>query len=207
METGPADQVCSDPSHPYTQALLAAETIPGLGSTPGPATVATTGVDEGAGSALVLPQRDVQTGGAAAGCPYYGRCPLSIERCRDDRPLLHPIGRSTVAACHLLPDRRPCTRQSNRFPQPTAQQPAATGDKERRRHECTSTTIGDASTNEPIAVPSSPAWPGWRSRLPRAEVRRRLHIIRIRAQRQRPEHRARTAHPRPAPARSPEATP
>ena len=73
------------PAHPYTQALLGAfpnihrrrtfvEGIPGYPpdlSTPPP------------------------------GCRFAGRCPRTIDRCREKIPLLRELGEGHVAACHL----------------------------------------------------------------------------------------------------------
>lgn len=37
-----------------------------------------------------------------SGCPFRTRCPLAIDRCREDVPRLRPVASGHLAACHLL---------------------------------------------------------------------------------------------------------
>jgi len=84
VEMGPAEQVFSEPRHPYTRLLL--ETIPNVEN----------------------PLRDRQPMSGEvpspiappSGCPFHPRCPLAEARCRVERPLLRGEGRLT--ACHLV---------------------------------------------------------------------------------------------------------
>ena len=64
VEIGPADQVFSGPSHPYTRALLAAMPESGVEQRP-------------------TEERDIDPD---KGCPYRVRCPLAVERCGDEMP-------------------------------------------------------------------------------------------------------------------------
>jgi peptide/nickel transport system ATP-binding protein len=85
VETAPADQLFSDPRHPYTQALLRA--VPRL--TPGPAT-----------------ERDAVVGDPPSpvnlppGCRFNPRCPKAQEICRKLDPPLEYHG-AHAAACHF----------------------------------------------------------------------------------------------------------
>jgi peptide/nickel transport system ATP-binding protein len=84
VEVGPAEQVFSDPRHPYTRLLL--ETIPNVenpirdrrpmsGEVPSP----------------IAPP---------PGCPFHPRCPMAEARCQVERPLLR--GDARLTACHLV---------------------------------------------------------------------------------------------------------
>jgi len=92
MESGPAEAVCTRPAHPYTRDLLAAA------PSPDPARASKASMN---GSSRPW---QPSSGG---GCPYYGRCPIAVERCRSERPELRTVGAGTQAACHLLPDAAP----------------------------------------------------------------------------------------------------
>jgi len=85
VECGPAELVLREPRHPYTRALL--EAVPRVGR-PLPE-VAAGGVERAAGH----------------GCAFEPRCPLAVERCRAERPLL--AGGLHAVACHLAPGRDP----------------------------------------------------------------------------------------------------
>ena len=94
VETAPADQLFSDPRHPYTQALLRA--VPRLA--PGHAT-----------------ERDAVVGDPPSpvnlppGCRFNPRCPRAAEICRAQDPPLEYHG-AHAAACHFAwtdPGREP----------------------------------------------------------------------------------------------------
>lgn len=83
VEIGPADEIITDPSHPYTRALLKA--VPNLeipysemrsieGSAPDPVDVPT-------------------------GCSYHPRCPLADEECRTEDPRFYDVSDNHQAAC------------------------------------------------------------------------------------------------------------
>jgi oligopeptide/dipeptide ABC transporter ATP-binding protein len=85
VESGPAEQLCRAPIHPYTQALLAA--VPKADPSAGPPRAQLAGEPP---SATTPP----------SGCRFHPRCPHASEVCAAiEPPLVHyPDGR--IAACH-----------------------------------------------------------------------------------------------------------
>lgn len=87
VETGTTDETFDSPQHPYTMALLSAVPIPEptkrreriklKGEVP---------------SAINLPR----------GCALYGRCPVRMSRCREERPNLLPLDGEHKVACFRL---------------------------------------------------------------------------------------------------------
>ncbi len=74
------------PSHPYTQALLAAVPVP----------------DPEAGREKLVLKGDVPSPIAPPpGCRFHTRCPFAFDRCRVERPALKEIAPGHLAACHL----------------------------------------------------------------------------------------------------------
>jgi peptide/nickel transport system ATP-binding protein len=104
MESGPAGPVCTHPSHPYTRALLAAVPSPDPGQARRPGSNGSAPYPGAARPSAGLGPAQAR---ATRGCPYYGRCPIAVERCRGERPELRPVGAGTQAACHLLPPSGP----------------------------------------------------------------------------------------------------
>jgi peptide/nickel transport system ATP-binding protein len=85
MEAGPVEAVLSEPRNPYTLALLKARPRPGA---PRGARLAT------------IPGAPPAARDHRAGCPFAGRCQLTVERCRTTPPPLVPFGASHVSRCH-----------------------------------------------------------------------------------------------------------
>jgi oligopeptide/dipeptide ABC transporter ATP-binding protein len=85
MEEGPVDAVVGEPKHPYTRALVSA--APRLD---------TRRVDR-----IVLDGEPTPAHEQHSGCPFFARCfhPLKSNICRNERPVLRPVGRSNTA-CH-----------------------------------------------------------------------------------------------------------
>ena len=88
VELGEADQVISDPKHPYSRALLS-NTLP-VG-------------DE------VRPGEPLEIGGEVPtpvdvkpGCRFANRCPFVFDRCRQETPQLLAQPDGTAVACHLF---------------------------------------------------------------------------------------------------------
>src|SRR5262249_34421005 len=88
VERGGADQVFSDPLHPYTQGLL--RSIPKLGA-------ARRRLDAIPGvvpDLLHLP----------SGCRFRDRCPIAVEACPADAPPLEEHAPAHWAACIRIDD-------------------------------------------------------------------------------------------------------
>jgi peptide/nickel transport system ATP-binding protein len=82
VEVGPAEQVFSDPRHPYTRMLL--DTIPNVENP-----VRDRRAMSGEVPSPIAPP---------PGCPFHPRCPLADDRCRVERPVL--LGDARMTACH-----------------------------------------------------------------------------------------------------------
>src|SRR5215471_11492967 len=87
VEVGTSAQICTDPEHPYTQALLRAVPIP----------------DPAAKKQRVLLGGDVPTPiNPPSGCRFHTRCPIAVDRCRIEEPPLRQVEDGRDAACHLV---------------------------------------------------------------------------------------------------------
>ena len=87
VEIGPAEAVFSDPSHPYTQALISAVPKPATG---------------GAARQRIILTGDVPSPiNPPQGCPFHPRCPKAQARCSTDAPVLAPGRADRQVACHF----------------------------------------------------------------------------------------------------------
>ena len=84
MESGRTEDVLARPAHPYTRALL--EARPRIGAPRGERLKAIAGAAPSAGA---MPK----------GCPFAGRCPLTIDACSDALPATTDLGRGHSARC------------------------------------------------------------------------------------------------------------
>ena len=92
VERGPAEDVTQRPAPPYTQLLIASAPDPdNLGSE------LKSGYAAGGGAA-----RAGNVGPAAAGCPFSNRCPLAIDKCKQENPALQLLTPVRAAACWRL---------------------------------------------------------------------------------------------------------
>ena len=89
VEYGDAVQICDDPQHPYTKALLSAVPISNPRADEGRERIKLIGEIP---SVLERP----------AGCPFSSRCPHATDRCRAEVPQLKEIGGGRSAACFLF---------------------------------------------------------------------------------------------------------
>lgn len=85
-EIGPSEQVYERPSHPYTRALMAA--VP----EPDPDVPLGDEVLHGDLPSPISPP---------SGCRFRTRCPIAIERCALEEPLLREVAPGHAVACHL----------------------------------------------------------------------------------------------------------
>jgi len=84
VESGEAVRVIREPAHPYTDALLAS--VP---------TVSGDIVDPS-----FRPRGEIgDTAHPPAGCRYHPRCPMAVDRCAAEEPLMRVV-RSRLTACH-----------------------------------------------------------------------------------------------------------
>jgi oligopeptide/dipeptide ABC transporter ATP-binding protein len=87
VEQGEAKRVLTQPVHPYTRALRAA--VPELSET--------------------LPQPQIRRAEPPnpaeppPGCRFHPRCPLAIDRCRQEQPALREVG-GRLVSCHRAED-------------------------------------------------------------------------------------------------------
>jgi len=86
VESGPIEDVLSNPTHPYTQLLLSAVPDPRA-----PLSI-TANTDRGE------PPRVINPG---AGCRFRWRCPVAIDECASVTPELEPVDRVHSVACHV----------------------------------------------------------------------------------------------------------
>ena len=89
VESGPTGELLAVPAHPYTQALRSA--VPEIDATARPARV-------------ILPGEPPDATSPPPGCVFHPRCPLAVDRCRAEVPLLRPAGPGRLVACHRAED-------------------------------------------------------------------------------------------------------
>lgn len=84
VETGPADRMVEEPSHPYTQGLVASSRA----------------LEEGEGDRLPVIPGDVPSPEERPdGCPFHPRCSEAEDRCRDEFPPDYELGDGLRTAC------------------------------------------------------------------------------------------------------------
>jgi oligopeptide/dipeptide ABC transporter ATP-binding protein len=86
VETGPVSRVFNSPAHPYTQALL--RSIPRMSREK----VRLTAIEGQPPDPARLPP----------GCAFAARCPVAVDRCRQETPPAIAIGPDRTARCWLL---------------------------------------------------------------------------------------------------------
>jgi len=86
VEEGDTEELFADPRHPYTQLLL--QTIPNID--------APNRNREPASGEVPSPLKP------PSGCTFHPRCPLAIERCSKETPVMMLLPNRTRVACHLV---------------------------------------------------------------------------------------------------------
>jgi len=87
VEVGTSSQICMNPLHPYTKALLSAVPVP----------------EPGRKQERIILHGDVPTPiNPPSGCRFHTRCPLVEERCRREEPALRQLSDGRLGACHLV---------------------------------------------------------------------------------------------------------
>ena len=86
VEEGRTESVFGAPQHPYTVSLLSAVPIP----------EPNTGRRR-----IILPGEPPSPTHPPAGCSFHTRCPIAVDRCREEEPPLMPSPAGHLAACHF----------------------------------------------------------------------------------------------------------
>ena len=89
VEIAPADQLFSNPQHPYTQALISA--IPQVEK-------------EKRVNRIILKGDIPNPADAPTGCYFHPRCPIAIDKCSSVTPALKISGTNHLTSCHLVTD-------------------------------------------------------------------------------------------------------
>ena len=88
VELADSEEIYAHTLHPYSQALLASVPIPDP--------------DREAGKEMVVLKGDVPSPiNPKPGCPFAGRCPYAMEKCRTESPEFREVRPNHFAACHL----------------------------------------------------------------------------------------------------------
>ena len=89
VETGPADEICDNPLHPYTKALLAAVPVPD------PEIARSRG--------KIILQGDIPSpSNPPSGCPFHPRCPIAKKSCAEAVPELEEKAYGRKVRCFLV---------------------------------------------------------------------------------------------------------
>lgn len=92
VEIAGREELFASPRHPYTQALLSAAPLPDP-------------VAQRSRNRIVLSGDIPSPVDPPSGCRFHPRCPVAVERCSVEIPLLRPVGANgALAACHLVDD-------------------------------------------------------------------------------------------------------
>ena len=92
VERGSVNDVLDNPLHPYTRLLI--DSLPDL---------------EGKRELFGIPGLPPELLQLPSGCPFHPRCPMAMERCQQEIPVIQSPVRGRQVACHLYPqyDRLP----------------------------------------------------------------------------------------------------
>ena len=85
VERGPTSEILARPAHPYTVALRSA--VPEIDLS-------------ARRTRIVLPGTPPNPADPPPGCRFHPRCPIAIDRCRTEVPLLREVVPGRTVACH-----------------------------------------------------------------------------------------------------------
>jgi oligopeptide/dipeptide ABC transporter ATP-binding protein len=93
VETGPADELCEAPRHPYTELLLA--------SIPDPDPVIQPGKSVRRRELTIGDELGAIGNAPEHGCPFTDRCPHAMPVCKDELPPIFELANGGTVRCHL----------------------------------------------------------------------------------------------------------
>jgi peptide/nickel transport system ATP-binding protein len=86
VELSDSEELYKNPLHPYTQVLLSAVPVPN---------------PELKRKRIMLSGDIASPIDPPSGCRFHTRCPIAIEKCKMDEPILRDVGAGHKVACHL----------------------------------------------------------------------------------------------------------
>ncbi|MCI0454987.1 MAG: dipeptide ABC transporter ATP-binding protein [Candidatus Dadabacteria bacterium] len=87
VEMAESEELYKNPLHPYTQVLLSSVPIPD---------------PETKRKIIILPGDVPSPIDPPPGCRFHPRCPIAVERCKSEEPVLRDAGGGHMVACHLV---------------------------------------------------------------------------------------------------------
>jgi len=88
VETGESKEIYETPLHPYTKALLSSIPVP----------------EPGKGGTKKVPLKGDMPSpiNPPSGCAFHPRCPVAVQKCREEVPSLEEVVKGHSASCHLV---------------------------------------------------------------------------------------------------------